>query len=112
MKQQLVFAMMIGCKPVLARKEIGSLAMRIDRKLAGALVALLLATTALLPTDAKAITVDVAKKCNALLAKEFPPRQPGNPAAGSNKGNGQAERDYFKKCVDNGGNADSSSDKK
>jgi hypothetical protein len=66
----------------------------------------------LLPTDAKAITVEVAKKCNALLANEFPPRQAGNPAAGSAKGNGQASRDYFKKCVDNGGNMDGSSDKK
>jgi hypothetical protein len=105
-------AMMVGCKLVSALEEdILSLAMRTNQNLAGALVALLLAT-ALLPMDAKAITVEVAKKCNALLAKEFPPRQPGNPAAGSIKGNGQAERDYFKKCVENGGNADSSSDKK
>lgn len=86
--------------------------MRTDPSLAVAAIALALATTVLLPTDAKAISVDVAKKCNALMAKEFPPRQAGNPAAGSAKGNGQASRDYFKKCVDNGGNMDSSSDKK
>jgi hypothetical protein len=82
------------------------------RNLTGGAVALLSATTTLVPTDARAITVDVAKKCNALLAKQFPPRQPGNPAAGSAKGNGQAERDYFKKCADNGGNMDNASDKK
>ena len=33
------------------------------------------------------------------------------PAAGSAKGNGQAERDYFKKCVDNEGNVDDDADK-
>jgi hypothetical protein len=86
--------------------------MRTNRSLAGAAMALSLAATVLLPTDAKAISVDVAKKCNALMAKEFPPRSAGNPAAGSTKGNGQAARDYFKKCVDNGGNVDGSSDKK
>ena len=81
--------------------------------LAGAVVAALLATTAMFPTDAKAITAEVAKKCNALMVKEFPPRSPGNPAAGSAKGNGKTQREYFQKCVDNGGNMDgSSSDKK
>jgi hypothetical protein len=74
-------------------------------------VPLFLATTSLVPTDAWAISLDVAKKCNALLAKQFPPREPGNPAAGSAKGNGQAERDYFKKCVDNGGTMDNEADK-
>ena len=80
--------------------------MRAHGKLTGGAVALLLATTTLLPTDAEAISVEVAKQCNALVAKEFPPRQPGNPAAGSAKGSAQAVRDYFKKCVDNGGNMD------
>jgi hypothetical protein len=82
-----------------------------DEKLAVGAIALLMATATFLPTDARAITVDVAKKCNALMAKEFPPRSAGNPAAGSAKGNGQAARDYFKKCVDNGGNMDSAPDK-
>lgn len=86
--------------------------MRANGNLASALIALSLTTTILLPTDANAISVDVAKKCNALMAKEFPPRQAGNPASGSSKGNAQASRDYFKKCVDNGGNVESSSDKK
>jgi hypothetical protein len=60
----------------------------------------------LMPVSASAITAEVAKKCNALLAKEFPPREPGNPAAGSTKGTAQSQRDYFNKCVANGGNLD------
>jgi hypothetical protein len=85
--------------------------MGVLQNFSGGATALLLATTILVPTDAGAISVDVAKKCNALLAKQFPPREPGNPAAGSAKGNGLAERDYFKKCTDNGGNMDSAPDK-
>jgi hypothetical protein len=80
-------------------------------KLKGIVLASLVAALASVPTDAGAISVDVAKKCNLLLAKAFPPRQPGNPAAGSAKGNGQASRDYFNKCVANGGNMDDASDK-
>jgi hypothetical protein len=52
---------------------------------------------------ASAMSVEVAKKCNALTAKAFPPRVPGNPAAGSAKGSGKEMQDYFKKCVANGG---------
>jgi hypothetical protein len=88
-----------------------ALAMRALRNLTDGAVALLLATITLAPIEAQAIDVNVAKKCNALLAKQFPPREPGNPAAGRTKGNGQGERDYFKKCVDNGGNMDAASDK-
>ena len=68
--------------------------------------ALFLAAAALLPTGVGAITAEVAKKCNALLQMQFPPRQAGNPAAGSTKGSSQEEREFFKKCVDNGGNMD------
>ena len=68
--------------------------------------ALFLAAAGLLPTGASAITAEVAKKCNILVQKQFPPRQAGNPAAGSSKGNSQAERDYFKKCVENNGKMD------
>jgi hypothetical protein len=85
--------------------------MRTFRNLTDGAVAFFLATTILVPTDAEAISVEVAKKCNLLLAKQFPPREPGNPAAGSAKGNGQAARDYFKKCTDNGGNMDNAADK-
>jgi hypothetical protein len=84
--------------------------MRTLRNLTGCAAALL-AATILMPTDAGAISVEVAKKCNGLLAKQFPPIEPGNPAAGSAKGNGQAARDYFKKCTDNGGNMDNPPDK-
>jgi hypothetical protein len=52
---------------------------------------------------ASAITVEVARKCDALLAKTFPSREPGNPAAGSAKGSGREEQTYFKRCVANGG---------
>ena len=68
--------------------------------------ALFLAAAALLPAGVSAITAEVAKKCNMLVQKQFPPRQAGNPAAGSAKGSSQDEREFFKKCVDNGGNMD------
>jgi hypothetical protein len=87
-------------------------AMLVDRKFKWGALAVFLAAVALQPTRAQAITVEVAKKCNALLAKEFPPRQAGNPAAGSSKGSANDERDYFKKCVENGGNMDSAATKK
>jgi hypothetical protein len=62
------------------------------------------------PAGASAISVLVAKKCNALLAEAFPPRQPGNPAASSAKGSGPDQGNYFKKCVDNNGNIDNGAD--
>jgi hypothetical protein len=55
---------------------------------------------------AAAVTAEVAKKCAALTAKAYPPRVPGNPAAGLAKGTAQSERDYFSKCVANRGNMD------
>jgi hypothetical protein len=55
---------------------------------------------------ASAVTVEVAKKCDAQTAKAYPPREIGNPAAGSARGTAQSERDYFKKCVAKGGNID------
>jgi hypothetical protein len=54
-------------------------------------------------TDVYAVTAEVAKKCNALMGKKFPPRVIGNPAAGSAQGSGAAQREYFKKCLDNDG---------
>ena len=72
---------------------------------------LLVAAAAMLPEPAPAITVELAKKCNALVEKQFPPRQAGNPAAGSAKGSGQAQRDLFKKCVDSGGNVEGAVEK-
>ena len=73
--------------------------------------ALFLSAAALLPTGVGAITAEVAKKCNSLVQKQFPPRQAGNPAAGSAKGSSQDEKEFFKKCVDNGGNMDNAPDK-
>ena len=78
--------------------------MVVDLKFRIAAGALLFAAALLVPKAASAISVEVAKKCNALAAKEFPPRQIGNPAAGSTKGTPQSQRDYFNKCVANGGN--------
>jgi hypothetical protein len=46
----------------------------------------------------------VAKKCKILRAQQFPPRQIGNPAAGSAHGSGQDKREFFRRCVENGGN--------
>ena len=55
---------------------------------------------------ASAVTAEVARKCAALTAKAYPPQMPGNPAAGLAKGTVQIKRDYFNKCVANGGNMD------
>jgi hypothetical protein len=54
-------------------------------------------------TEVRAITAEVAKKCQVLTSAAFPPRVPGNPAAGSAKGSGRQQNDYFKKCVASGG---------
>ena len=70
------------------------------------LVALLCIVFGPMTNRASAVTVEVAKKCDALTHKAFPPRVVGNPAAGSAKGTGEAERAYYRKCVANGGNVD------
>jgi hypothetical protein len=57
-------------------------------------------------SGASAITVELAKKCSGLMAKAYPPRQPGNPAAGSTQGNGAEARAYYQKCVANNGKMD------
>jgi hypothetical protein len=59
-----------------------------------------------------AVTAELAKKCQALTAKAFPPRVPGNPAAGGAKGTGRSQRDYFNRCVANGGNMDDAGPKR
>ena len=68
--------------------------------------ALLLIAFGPMATGASAVTVEVAKKCTTLTDKAFPPRQIGNPAAGSAKGTAQAQRDYYNKCVTNDGKVD------
>jgi len=65
------------------------------------LALVLLATT--FATPAAAVTAEVARACSSQLAKAFPPREPGNPAAGSTAGNAQDQRKFFANCVANGG---------
>jgi hypothetical protein len=71
-----------------------------------ALIALISIAFGTTPNRASAITVEVARKCEALTAKAYPPREPGNPAAGSAKGTGRVQHEYFSKCVANGGKMD------
>ena len=75
-------------------------------KIGSVLVALVSIAVGCMTSSASAVTAELAKKCQALTAKAFPPRVPGNPAAGSAKGTGQSQRDYFNKCVANGGKMD------
>ncbi len=77
-----------------------------EPKYISALLVLICIAIGSMTASASAITVEVAKKCDELLAKAFPPREPGNPAAGSAKGTGLAEQDYFHKCVTNEGKVD------
>lgn len=58
------------------------------------------------PDSASAVTAEVARACSALMIKQFPPREPGNPAAGSAKGTGRDQQLFFNKCVANGGKVD------
>jgi hypothetical protein len=51
---------------------------------------------------------ELARKCDALTAKAFPPIEPGNPAAGSTKGSGLEAQSYFRKCITNDGHVDNS----
>jgi hypothetical protein len=53
--------------------------------------------------SALAVSARIAKQCEGLTAKAFPPREIGNPAAGSAKGTGRDEQAYFKKCIANKG---------
>jgi len=75
-------------------------------KFGSTLVALTCIAGGSMTNSVSAVTAEVAKKCEALTAKAYPPRVVGNPGAGSAKGTGQSERDYFNKCVANGGKMD------
>jgi hypothetical protein len=81
--------------------------MAFDRNLFGS-ASLVLVCAAVLShaNGASAVTVEVARKCQALTSKAFPPREPGNPAAGSANGSGLDQQIYFKRCVANGGRVD------
>jgi len=69
------------------------------------LVAIIILTHALTAQNALAITAEVARKCGELADKAYPPRVPGNPAAGHLNGTSQDVENYFNKCVANGGKA-------
>jgi hypothetical protein len=56
----------------------------------------------LMADNASAISLELAKKCNALTAEAYPPRVIGNPAAGSIRGTGPEIRAYYNKCVVSG----------
>ena len=75
-------------------------------KFESALVGLVCIAIACMNGRASAVTAEGARKCAALTAKAYPPQVPGNPAAGLAKGTVQSKRDYFNKCVANGGNMD------
>jgi len=75
-------------------------------RLKGVFLTLVCLTLVSGPNRASAVTVEVARKCQALMARAYPPREPGNPAAGSEKGSGRAAQGYFNKCVANGGKMD------
>jgi hypothetical protein len=55
-------------------------------------------------------SAELARTCDALTAKAFPPLEPGNPAAGITKGSGLEAQSYFRKCIANGGHVDKSTD--
>ncbi len=78
---------------------------------ASTLAAFAWAATILTPHPATAITAELAKKCEALVSTAFPPRQLGNPAAGSAKGNSRAQREYYSQCVAKNGKMDDASAK-
>lgn len=73
--------------------------------------ALCLVALVFAPDPASAVTAEVARKCSALMTKQFPAREPGNPAAGSAKGTGRDQQAFFNKCVANGGKVDDSGGK-
>jgi hypothetical protein len=58
----------------------------------------------LIPRGASAVTAEIARKCEALAYKAYPPQVVGNPAAGGARG--PAAREYFKLCLKNGGSMD------
>jgi hypothetical protein len=68
------------------------------------LLALLCSAAQTLTSSGLAVTAEVAKKCLALTAKAYPPRVPGNPAAGSARGPASEQREFFNKCVASEGN--------
>jgi hypothetical protein len=75
-------------------------------RFAGAFLALTCMVQGPLSNRAVAITAEVARKCKALTDIAYPPREPGNPAAGVENGSGRAAQNYFNRCVAHGGKMD------
>ncbi|MGY4615495.1 hypothetical protein ACVWZ4_000722 [Bradyrhizobium sp. USDA 4472] len=69
-------------------------------------VGLICLAGASIPDRSSAITAELARTCKTLTTKQFPPREPTNPAAGSAKGSGRDQTAYFNKCVANNGKVD------
>jgi hypothetical protein len=61
-----------------------------------AAITLLVLTSVAAP--ASAITVELAKKCRDMAIKAHPPALPG-----TKKGSAQAEREFYRSCLSNGG---------
>jgi hypothetical protein len=81
-------------------------AMKHKLKCGSAFVVLIWLAFPIIARSAFAVTAEVAKKCQTLSAKAFPPRVPGNPAAGFKNGTGREASEYFRKCVVNGGSVE------
>jgi len=77
-----------------------------NMKWMAALVALACIAQLSMTDTAPAISAELAKTCQALTAKAFPPRVIGNPASGSEKGSGQGQRAYYRKCLEKNGKMD------
>jgi hypothetical protein len=54
-------------------------------------------------TSATAIPAELARKCSALANRAYPLSASHNPASGRKHGSSQAVRNYFNRCVANGG---------
>ena len=72
-------------------------------KFKAGLIGVVCVTVAPMTDSAFAVSAKIARNCEALTAKAFPPREIGNPAAGSAKGTGREEQTYYKKCAANKG---------
>ena len=77
-----------------------------------ALIALAVSIVIIFPVgdgneSARALTVELAKKCREMAVKEYPPT-----VVGSRHGTAQQERDYFQSCVAQGGQPPTKSEKK
>jgi len=73
--------------------------MRIREASVSLLVAALAVGT--MPKGAVAISAELAKKCQAMMVKKYPPK-----LAGSYQGNSRVEREFFGSCVARNGNMD------